>query len=772
MEEVVSSTLKQQHRFMVDVVLMMGLLEDEEDRLEKRIKSFKGKARRLNEAGEEEDAEDDTADVGEQSYSYDEAYNGYYDEEGNWIEGDGNYSYDDYYYAEGTGVEGAEATGGTTGFTMTVKDAALLHDKQVVQSKVSEQAAESQRLMDELQHQRDTRAQALQERLAKKKADRAKQLADEGAIGEEVMAKVELEIAEEEAAEIEEMDRMVTEALKTKDVETKQKLNDMCDEEAARINAEAEAERTERIEGLKLSLEEEKDRRVQEVMAERGCSEEEAALLVADEIEQKEDESMRQIEKEILERAEKRRQAVVESIRDQHNKSSSALEQELAAQKDRKIKALKDRLEKKKELKAAELMNSGVSAHEAVDIADIESKDILAVELKKVEDEAQAKIDEIHEKTVAAIREAQERESARLEQDLLVQESRQKRSLHERLKKREKKREQVLQAEGISADDAKKIAQEEQKSAEEEAIKALEEEIRQIKNTQEAEAQKLEAYHATKKENTKKSLKDRLAQKKAKKEAELSPEEKLERFLATVRETQKKNLAKLTSFIEYEKKRALDAAERRDAVELGNSAIQTAMLFATVKESLITGFKKQCVYQVRAIKNNNAAKELTPDEHEAAMKTAAEQLISRHTRDQKGIWDSQIAEQSKARATMKEDCTPIEKVVEMEERYHRRNVDSVRKQQTQLLLTLAGVYLNVNFLQNHTEQSNVSKKKDEFDDDEDDIFGDMGSTETFSPEASAWLDGCLGLHAVYDKTPEALLSKFQYVMLQVTSWRD
>ncbi|CAE7503791.1 unnamed protein product, partial [Symbiodinium microadriaticum] len=181
---------------------------------------------------------------------------------------------------------------------------------------------------------------------------------------------------------------------------------------------------------------------------------------------------------------------------------------------------------------------------------------------------------------------------------------------------------------------------------------------------------------------------------------------------------------------------------------------------------MITGYKKQCVYQVRAIKDINDARELTSSEHAAAMKTASEQLIIRHARDQKGVWDSQIAEQSKARAKMQEDCTPIEKVIEMEEKYHRRNVDSVRKQQTQLLLTLVGVYLNVSFLQDNAAGAGVTQKED-IDDDEDDIFGDMGSVESFSVEASQWFDGCLGLHSVYDKTPEALLSKFQHVMLQI-----
>jgi hypothetical protein len=756
MEEVVSNTLEQKHRFMVDVVLMMGLLEDEEERLEKRIKAFKGKARHVDEDGEE---------VVEGHDSYDEeAGASYYDEQGNYIACAGENSYDETTYEEGALEDGTEAYG-MGASAISVKDAVMAHDRQMVASKVAEQSLEAQKLVDELQHQRDSRSKALKDRLAKKKAERAKQLSDEGVDAEEAAAKVELEIAEEEAKESDEMDKMVTEALKTKDSEVKHKLSEVCDEEAARINADAEEERDERMEGLKQTLKEQKASRIAEIMAERGCSKAEAAALAEDEIEQMEEEAMQRIEKEILEKTEKRRLAVVESIRDQHLKSSGALESELAAQKERKAKSLKQRLEKKKELKATELMNTGVSAPEAVAMADMDLKENLEVEMKKIDEETQAQIEDAKMKTVAAMKEIQEKEAIRLEQDLLLKESRQKKSLHERLQKREKKREQSLQAEGVSAADAKKIAEEEQAKAEAEAMKQLEQEIQQIKQVQEAEAAKLEEFHAAKKENTQKALKDRLAKRKAKKETELSPEEKLEQFLGTVREQQKQHMTKLIAFIEYEKKRAMAAAEHSDDE---HASINTAMLFAIVKESLINGYKKQCVYQVRAIKNNMESRDLTKEEHTAAMQTACEQLIIRHSRDQKGVWDSQIAEQSKARANLQEACASIEKIVEVEEKYHKRNVDSLRKQQTQLFLTLCGVHLHMDLLhQDGDAASKAKKKKDDFDDDEDDIFGDMDYSVSFSAAASQWLEGCLGLQAAYDKTPEALLSKFQFVMLRV-----
>jgi hypothetical protein len=64
MEEVVSTALEQKHRFMVDVVLFMGILEDEHVRLEQRINNFTGERWRggggaNHQDSADEDVEDD-----------------------------------------------------------------------------------------------------------------------------------------------------------------------------------------------------------------------------------------------------------------------------------------------------------------------------------------------------------------------------------------------------------------------------------------------------------------------------------------------------------------------------------------------------------------------------------------------------------------------------------------------------------------------------------------------------------------------------------------
>lgn len=68
MEEVVSTALEHKHRFMVDVVLFMGILEDEHVRLEDRINNFTGErwrggANRQDSMDEDVEDEEDEEEV-------------------------------------------------------------------------------------------------------------------------------------------------------------------------------------------------------------------------------------------------------------------------------------------------------------------------------------------------------------------------------------------------------------------------------------------------------------------------------------------------------------------------------------------------------------------------------------------------------------------------------------------------------------------------------------------------------------------------------------
>jgi len=627
-------------------------------------------------------------------------------------------------------------------------------DRDVLKAKVAEQEAESTRLANELQYQKDKRAQALKDRLEKKKGSRVAEVQKElGVNVEEAALKVALEVAEEEAAEIARINDDFAEELKKTELEKTKKLDDLCDAEAQRIAMEVEAQRQAKLAELQVSLEAEREK-----LKASGLSEQDVETA----LEEKQSLLENDIEKDLLAKAEKRRLAMVQAIRDEHLKSSENLQNVLAVQKDQKAKALKDRLNKKKQVRTAEMMKEGVDIDQAVAMAKQEAEDELEVETKKLDKEAILKQREAGELALQAIRAAQEKEATRLEQDMIHQESRQKKNLQDRLKKREKKREESLEAEGVSKEDAKQIAEQEKKAEELRQTKALEEEIAEIKRVQEVEAKKLSDVKAAKQDSTKKALQERLAKKKAKKEREATPEQLMEQYLQTVRSEQKEALNKLVLFVDEQKKKAMAQADS-DAAD----PLHVAMLFTAVKENMIVGYKKQCVYQVRALKEKLATAPLAPEDHRAAMQLASDNLMSIHNKEMKSIIDTQLAEQQKVKAKLAEDSASLTKVLEMEEKFYRRNVDVVRKQNTKLFFTLAGIHLDLtHFLTNYHDGSDAQHNDEE---DEDDIFGEKSNKHVFSNEASEWFQGAMSLHQAYDKIPVALLTTFQEILLDVQS---
>lgn len=475
-----------------------------------------------------------------------------------------------------------------------------------------------------------------------------------------------------------------------------------------------------------------------------------------------------EMEKDLTAKAEKRRLAILQSIRDEHLKSSESLKNELGYQKEQKAKALKDRLNKKKQARTSELMKDGHDVEEAVAMATHEADGELEVETKKIDKEYQIKQREAEERALKAIKESQEKEAMRLEQDMIHQESRQKKNLQDRLKKREKMREESLQAEGVSVEDAHKIAEEEKLVEEAKQTALLEQEIAEIKRVQEIEAKKLSDVKAAKQDDSKRALQERLAKKKAKKKQEETPEQLMEVYLTTVRAEQKDSMSKLILFIDEEKKKAIALAESHHDMDM--DALHVAMLFTSIKENMTIGYKKQCVYQVRALKDKLATTPLSPSEHTHAMSLASENLITRHNKDMKSIIDTQLSEQKKAKSKLTEDGAPMLKMLELEEKFHKRNVDMVRKQNTKLFFTLAGIYLDMSHLiENHHDGEDDHKNQDHDDDDEDDIFGDIMAKHVFSAEAHEWFRGALGLQQAYDKVPVALLTTFQEILMDIQS---
>jgi hypothetical protein len=843
MEEVVTTWLEQKHRFMVDVVLMMGLLEDEHERLQKRIITWSGDPYHPKNRDGDPEAMDSTDSGDELERSQDELSQDAYDAELQEEDAVDQATQEEQQLNETTaamsisqqngevtetmiietapegGVEAISASQtGTLSLSqqqqqqVVVDKAVLNQDKSLVASKISEQAQEAKKLAEELAYQKDQRAKALQERLAQKKSQRAQQIVEEEGVDlETAKLQAEVEVSEELTMEEEKMNSEALEALGNKEEEVKGKLDEIYQEEVERVTQEGELEREEKMKEIKERYEEEKRVKVVELMEEMGYTAEVAETLCEDEIEEKQMEEMSQLEKEITEKTEKRRLVIVETIRNEHLKSNNVLEAELNYQKDQKMKSLKSRLEKRKELRTNELLSkNGLEVHEAVAVANLEIQEILKTENKKIEEEYFQKLEENSQKKIQVFKEISEKEIIQNEQNLFLQETRQKNLLQNILLKKGKRREEELKLKGLNENEIQKIVTDEILFYENENIKKLNEEIAEKKQFHEIQAQKLMDGHAVKRESQQKAMKERLAKRERNKlkkettpgaggggggggeggetkvvEEEISFEEKFEKFLKGIREKQKQKLENLNQFLETEKNKMLSLAEKQDAAaeeEIagggggggggGQRVMHTMLLVSLIKESLVNGFKKQCVYEIRALKELKKLENLNDAELQRAMSTASEQLIIQHCRDLKSLMDTQLAEQQRTRLKLENDCAPLEKILEMEEKYYKRNVDALRKQQNKLFLALCGVHIRSDWLTSELKEGVGGRSGVLEDEDEDHLFDDEEnlrnrSEVVWDSRICQWFQGSLGLQNIYDKVPEALLSKFQVVMLRV-----
>jgi hypothetical protein len=129
-------------------------------------------------------------------------------------------------------------------------------DKDLLKAKMAEQAEESKRLADELQHQKDKRSQALKDRLAKKKGSRVAELQQEEGLSEDdAVLKAELECAVEEEEATKELNDEVAQDMQNAEIEKSKQLDGLCDEEAKRIADEIEAERVTKMAEMNAKLE-------------------------------------------------------------------------------------------------------------------------------------------------------------------------------------------------------------------------------------------------------------------------------------------------------------------------------------------------------------------------------------------------------------------------------------------------------------------------------------------------------------------------------------
>ena len=226
------------------------------------------------------------------------------------------------------------------------------------------------------------------------------------------------------------------------------------------------------------------------------------------------------------------------------------------------------------------------------------------------------------------------------------------------------------------------------------------------------------------------------------------------------------------------------------AKDLSSSLADVALLFTMVKEGLQTGFKKQCVYEIRAVKESGNMRPLNPEERLTAVKDGSSQLIMRYARECKSLMELQLGEKNRARQRLIEDGAPPSKVYDLENRFHARLLEAIRKQQTKAIMSICGLTLDIALLApppseeggNFNDLSDAMKRKmatemyadaDDIDLDEDDLdeigdaFGDediVSGKGSFQTAVLDWFKGVMSLQKQYTKVPFFLLRRFKTVM--------
>jgi hypothetical protein len=239
----------------------------------------------------------------------------------------------------------------------------------------------------------------------------------------------------------------------------------------------------------------------------------------------------------------------------------------------------------------------------------------------------------------------------------------------------------------------------------------------------EAAAQRVSALKNKHKDSLR-TLKDSLD---AEKDKKLSA---LESRLMRRRRAKEKELAALKK----EGGSAEDEKSLRETMEAAEAEIQKEIddntaSFDKLKESIMGGFKKACIYEINATKAKGAA--LSKEEEEEAHKEAAEALKKRYLRDRKALSESLEADRLRRRKMMmvqlmkkkkalggdsqaitQAEAEAAEAIAEMELDFDKQQRISLAEPEEHVLLGLAGIFSDVASL----------KKKKNTDDDDDDFF--------------------------------------------------
>jgi hypothetical protein len=206
--------------------------------------------------------------------------------------------------------------------------------------------------------------------------------------------------------------------------------------------------------------------------------------------------------------------------------------------------------------------------------------------------------------------------------------------------------------------------------------------------------------------------------------------------------------------------------------EIEREIEQTSKQMDSLTSTIISGYKKKCLYELKAAKAKGSGP-LSEEDKEDAIRQAADALKQRYVRDQQSLLETLEGERNRQKERLLKAMdkkrrglfTPQEvadhdeqvrlELMKLDRSFENQESGALSDPQNAFLLTLAALNIDDSIL---TEKTSNSDKHDEEDEDGD-YLSDAKSHHPHDDKASTWIQGISNLSKTYEAAGDQLRKK-------------
>ena len=193
---------------------------------------------------------------------------------------------------------------------------------------------------------------------------------------------------------------------------------------------------------------------------------------------------------------------------------------------------------------------------------------------------------------------------------------------------------------------------------------------------------------------------------------------------------------------------------------------------SVIVETIIEGYKKQCLYETRALKNLKLSQELSLEERTRSILEASDQIVKRFDRDLKNVMESLHSERLRDIKSLNDRGVNHGKLLEAEQRRDIFDLDQLRKEFSRVMFTIIGLNVDSSTLYLPNVLPDGVKRREsakDYDDEglEESEEDSLDSLTSFAPPLFAWMTQVLKLHDIFARTVPCLYSIFYTTHVKV-----